>query len=489
MPTFPGQLLARGRAIPAYFDFFCGGGLVRTALGASWACPFAVDSNFRKANAYQLAFGPGGGFVRRDVRALTLADLPAGTPDLWWASSPCQDLSVAGPRVGVGGPRSGVLWPVMSLLHRSAADGRAPPLVVLENVAGAMTGRGGEDFVALCTALVSAGYRVGGVVIDAVRFLPVSRVRLFLIAVRDGHPVPVGLLSDGPEAPWHPPILRKAVARLPPMAARRWIWWHLPEPRPMSVRLTDILDRDPPADAWLSERRTADWLGALAPRDATRLDQALSSDGRTLATANRRTRGLRGGGRAQLEPRWDGIAHCMVLPRGGGPSRQLVIDVHGGRARLRQLTRGELARLAGIPDGHALPTNPITVGHIVGEGVAVPAVAWLARHLLDPLAGLPQSADTCVGGANGLLQSGKHEPRQALVGATTLYLLSEERRRLGSLAAALGVSLQELAMAAMDGLLAEHGQPPIARRGSVRVGEPPRPPDPDECVASGTPAS
>ena len=329
-----------------------------------------------------------------------------------------------------------------------------------------MTGRGGEDFAALCTALVSAGYRVGGVVIDAARFLPMSRVRLFLIAVREGHPVPADLIRGRPQAPWHPPILRAAVAKLPPLAARRWIWWRLPEPPPMDVRLGDILDRDPPDDAWLSERRTADWLGALAPRDAARLDQALASDARTLATANRRTRGLRGGGRAQLEPRWDGIAHCMVLPRGGGPSRQLVIDVHGGRARLRQLTRGELARLSGIPDGHTLPENPITVGHIVEEGVCVPAVAWLARHLLDPLAGLPQSADACVEGANGLLQPGKHGPRQALVGATTLYLFPEERRRLGSLAAALGVSLQELAMAAMDGLLAEHGQPPIIRRRS-----------------------
>ena len=74
-----------------------------------------MDNSGRKVRAYQTAFGDGA-IRRRDVRTLTLADLPDGTPDLWWASSPCQDLSVAGPQVGVGGPRSGALWPMVSLL-------------------------------------------------------------------------------------------------------------------------------------------------------------------------------------------------------------------------------------------------------------------------------------------------------------------------------------------------------------------------------------
>ena len=62
-------------------------------------------------------------------------------------------------------------------------EGRAPRLVVIENVCGLITGHCGKDFVALCDAFTEGGYRIGAMVIDASLFVPQSRPRVFIIGV------------------------------------------------------------------------------------------------------------------------------------------------------------------------------------------------------------------------------------------------------------------------------------------------------------------
>jgi DNA (cytosine-5)-methyltransferase 1 len=42
-----------------------------------------------------------------------------------------------------------------------ADEGRAPSLIVLENVCGVLTSHGGKDFAAIGAALARAGYRFG----------------------------------------------------------------------------------------------------------------------------------------------------------------------------------------------------------------------------------------------------------------------------------------------------------------------------------------
>ena len=107
---------------------------------------------------------------------LTLADLP-GVADLAWASPPCQDLSLAGDRAGLDGVRSSSFWPFMRLMQGLRADGRAPRMIVIENVCGLLTSHNGNDFDAICDALADAGYRFGAVVIDAALFVPQSRTQ------------------------------------------------------------------------------------------------------------------------------------------------------------------------------------------------------------------------------------------------------------------------------------------------------------------------
>ncbi len=45
----------------------------------------------------------------------------------------------------------------------------------------------------------------------------------------------------------------------------------------------------------------------------------------------------------------------------------------------------EGARLMGLSDEYILPKAATGALHVVGDGVAVPAVRYLALHLLEPL--------------------------------------------------------------------------------------------------------
>lgn len=69
-------------------------------------------------------------------------------------------------------------------------DGRGSRIIVLENVVGAITSNGGEDFRAILRAVSEAGYRLGPMVINAVHFVPQSRPRLFIVAVDSNLPMP-----------------------------------------------------------------------------------------------------------------------------------------------------------------------------------------------------------------------------------------------------------------------------------------------------------
>ena len=62
--------------------------------------------------------------------------------------SPCQDLSVAGKRAGLAGARSGLFMEAVRIIKemRRASGGLYPTFAVWENVPGAFSSNGGEDF-------------------------------------------------------------------------------------------------------------------------------------------------------------------------------------------------------------------------------------------------------------------------------------------------------------------------------------------------------
>lgn len=69
--------------------------------------------------------------------------------------SPCQDLSIAGRRAGLAGERSGLFMEAVRIIKemRSNTNGLHPTFAIWENVPGAFSSNGGEDFRAVLEEL------------------------------------------------------------------------------------------------------------------------------------------------------------------------------------------------------------------------------------------------------------------------------------------------------------------------------------------------
>ncbi len=88
-----------------------------------------------------------------DVTALSGAELPP--VDIITFGSPCQDMSIAGKREGLGGSRSNLFFEAVRIVKemRNATDGKYPSWLCWENVPGAFSSNGGDDFKAVVDAL------------------------------------------------------------------------------------------------------------------------------------------------------------------------------------------------------------------------------------------------------------------------------------------------------------------------------------------------
>jgi len=366
-----------------FYEFFAGGGMARAGLGKNWRCVFANDFDPKKAAAYAVNWGAEELYVG-DVAELSTADLP-GAVDLAWASFPCQDLSLAGAGAGLKGKRSGTFWPFWKLMKETQEEGRAPRLIVLENVYGALTSHDGKDFAAIGGALSDAGYTFGGVVIDAVDFLPQSRPRLFIIAARDDVLVPANLMSSGPISKWHPEKLSKAYGQLSKAASEKWIWWTLPVPPERDTTFADIIEGDPTGVKWHTPEETRRLLGMMSALNLSKVHLAKKSGRRMVGGIYKRTRTDKNGHKAQrAEVRFDDVAGCLRTPAGGS-SRQSILIVDGNTVQSRLLSPREAARLMGLSDSYVLPQNYNAAYHLAGDGVAVPVVRYIAKHILEPI--------------------------------------------------------------------------------------------------------
>ncbi len=367
----------------AFYEFFAGGGMARAGLGEAWECVFANDIDPKKRASYALNWGtdhltPG------SVADLTTAEVP-GRADLAWASFPCQDLSLAGDYAGLKGARSGTFWPFWRLMQALAVEGRAPGLIALENVCGALTSHDGKDFAAIGAALASSGYRFGAFVMDAVHFLPQSRPRLFIIGVHATRGVPDRLTTAQPDPLWHSASLVNACEKLSPQSKAAWLWWKIPPPARRTAVFADFIETEPEGVAWHTPEETLRLVSLMSPLNLRKVEQAKRMGHRMVGGIYKRTRADENGNRVQrAEIRFDDLAGCLRTPVGGS-SRQSIMVVEGRRIRSRLLSPREAARLMGLPDSYKLPKNYNEAYHLAGDGVAVPVVSFLAIHLLEPL--------------------------------------------------------------------------------------------------------
>lgn len=375
-------------------EFFAGMGLVRLAVErANGSVRYANDIDALKERLYTAVFGAGAHFDRRDIAQVRAHDLPHA--DVWTASFPCTDLSLAGGRAGIHAGQSGAVWGLLKLLENTDAE-RRPRRLLFENVTGLLSSNGGGDLRALALSLNTLGYAVDVVKADAAWFTPQSRPRLFLIAS------PVG---DLPRADPH--TLREDRVRhrsvIDAMKKHDDLVWHARPTPPVPERtatLTDIV-RDPPEDdpLWWNAERTAYFLAQVHPNHQPIADRMRTGEGVSYAAAFRRVRAIGKGKDAQkrsvVELRDDGLAGCLRLPKGGS-ARQMLLRAGRGEARVCYLTPEECASLQGVEPSR-LPGAPgafraadLLTG--LGDAVCVPAVAWVLHNFVldfapsDPIA-------------------------------------------------------------------------------------------------------
>lgn len=352
--------------------------MAHAGLGTGWDCIFANDFSAMKAAIYADNWGSKA-LVIHDIATLQISQLP-GKADMAWASFPCQDLSLAGDRAGLDGERSGMFWPFMELMTGLKSQGRHPKVIALENVAGAITSHNGKDFTAMIESLCTLGYRTGALLIDAVHFLPQSRPRLFIVAVEDSIQIPYQCCADTPSPAWHPVSIIKAHNSLNKKIKEQWVWWSLPMPKKRLKTLDEIVEVIPQGVDWHTAAETANLLQMMSPVNRQKVIQAQGSGQLKVGTIYKRTRN----GIQRAEVRFDGIAGCLRTP-GGGSSRQTLMIVDGAAIKSRLLSPREAARLMGLKDSYKLPSKYNDAYHLAGDGVAVPVVSHLAKHLIGVL--------------------------------------------------------------------------------------------------------
>ncbi len=132
--------------------------------------------------------------------------------DIITFGSPCQDMSIAGKRTGLNGSRSSLFHEAIRIIQemRCASNGKYPRYIVWENVPGAFSSNGGEDFrcvlEAICSVkdssisiprpagkwtkageILAESYSLAWRVLDAQYWgVPQRRKRIFLVADFDG---------------------------------------------------------------------------------------------------------------------------------------------------------------------------------------------------------------------------------------------------------------------------------------------------------------
>ena len=374
-----------------FYEFFAGGGMARAGLAEHWRCLFANDAAAEKKAAYLARWGAEH-FDDRDIRDVQTHDLPEHA-DLAWASFPCQDLSIAGAGRGIGRhgdapTRSGALWPFFRLMAQLREEGRLPKLLVLENVVGLLSSNSGADFKTICEELGSLDYQFGAVVVDAKHFTPQSRPRVFVIAAADSIVVPKSLVKSEPAPDWHSPAVIRARAAFTAELSQRWRWWDLGEvPQLPEAALLEAIDTGERAD-WNSQAETDRLLGMMSPNNAARLDKAVQQGGTWIGSLYLRMRPGQGRNVQRAEITFNNTLGCLRTPRGGA-SRPRIIVIHEGIVRTRLLSPREAACLMGLPSDYPLPQLYQNAFQLLGDGVVVPVVRFLADRLLEPLLSQP----------------------------------------------------------------------------------------------------
>ncbi|TVQ32550.1 MAG: DNA cytosine methyltransferase [Phycisphaeraceae bacterium] len=377
-------------------EFFAGMGLVRRALEAEailgeaapapgrrlWRTVFANDYDPMKRRIYSASFDDADSVLNGDdIGELSCGEIPRA--DLWTASFPCTDLSLAGRGLGIHAGQSGAVWHLLRLLEETP-DQERPAHLLFENVMGLLSSHGGADFRALVEAVNRLGYGVDPVCVNASCFVPQSRARLFLLCAR----LEMRSIAD-PETV--EPCSARPARIVSAMRRSADLLWHARPLPALPTRRTglDQMIEDVPDDSplWWAPKRAEYFLGQVHPEHLATARALINGERVSHTPAFRRVREVMDANsgvkkkRSVIELRTDGLAGCLRTPKGGS-ARQIVLKAGRGAWRVRLMTPLECARLQGVdelPDGF----RDIDLQFGLGDAVCVPAVRWALDRLTE----------------------------------------------------------------------------------------------------------
>lgn len=146
--------------------------------------------------------------IAHDVKHLFKKELNDHGPfDILCAGFPCQDISVAGGRLGLEGARSGLFFRIMRLLPKFEIK---PRWLVLENVGGLLSSSGGRDLGTVVSEMEKRGYWWAYRRTDLQFFgCPQRRKRVFIVGHLGGWAGPAEVLFEPEGRPWDSSPRRK----------------------------------------------------------------------------------------------------------------------------------------------------------------------------------------------------------------------------------------------------------------------------------------
>ena len=336
-----------------------------------WSVIFANDIDPDKHEIYLQNFPRSKAhFKLGDIHHIDQLELPDAL--LATASFPCNDLSLAGSMAGLSGKQSSAFWGFVRLLKEMGV--RRPPLILVENVVGFLSSRGGGDFSTALKALNELGYAVDAFIIDAERFVPQSRKRLFVVGNLLAQKVEQPLVLDSEIRP------KRLVDFILNNAGIKWNIRLMPALPDRKTELKQIVQKLPvDSPEWWSSERASYLLSQMSPRHKEIADKMMQGRNWSFGTVFRRVRY----GKSMAELRTDGIAGCLRTPRGGS-GRQILFMAGKGKFFARLVTPIECARLMGVKRFVLnVPLNQALFGF--GDAVCVPVIEWIAKHYLNPI--------------------------------------------------------------------------------------------------------
>ena len=370
------------------FDAFSGYGgftLAADALGIETVAFSEVD---RYANAV-LAFRFPEVKNYGDIDSCRIEDLPDF--DILSGGFPCQDLSVAGGRRGLGGRRSGLFFSWYEILKE-----RTPSYFILENVTGMLSSKGGWDFATLLNEVASAGYDVQWGIVNGKWFVPQNRERVFIVGYPRGEPrreiFPIRgdeqeVLKVGSDVSfcidanyWKGPSptgVKKSKRQLIQVGnvdtkGHNSLWGRVYDPEGLGVTLK--------AEGGGTGAKTGLYRVALTER---RTEEAKRIRREKMKEEGKDWSPRRG---KELVPRVDGLGNCLTA---GQTKEHLLLEED---YRIRKLTPLECERLMGLPDewtrygimdGEVIEISNTQRYRMAGNGIIPAVVGEILRRLLD----------------------------------------------------------------------------------------------------------